>query len=73
MDNQSWINKPEFLHVPGNMWPDRPYLLGVTIDDVELKHSATANLIQATECAGALTNFINYYSSFFKLKLKKKQ
>ncbi|XP_048039585.1 uncharacterized protein LOC125264365 [Megalobrama amblycephala] len=68
MKNVSWIHGPSFLKEPESKWPKTNHDLSINVDDSEVKHSASVNLLCAVDGTDAVNKLINYYSDWFKLK-----
>ncbi|XP_059371009.1 uncharacterized protein LOC132158999 [Carassius carassius] len=68
MKNMSWIHCPSFLKEPENKWPETNHDLSTKMDDSEVKHLASVNLVCAVDGTDAVNNLINYYSDWYKLK-----
>lgn len=68
MNNLSWIQGPSFLQEPECLWPENPQQLEIKEDDVEVRKSVTANLIDTTECTDSVNKLIHHYSNWYKLK-----
>ncbi|KAI2661009.1 UvrABC system protein B [Labeo rohita] len=66
--NINWIHGPSFLKEPECKWPENIHDLSIKEDDNEIKHSASVNLVSATESTDAVSKLINYHSDWYKLK-----
>ncbi|XP_050973435.1 uncharacterized protein LOC127169834 [Labeo rohita] len=64
----NWIHGPSFLKEPECRWPENIHDLSIKEDDNEIKHSASVNLVSATESTDAVSKLINYHSDWYKLK-----
>ncbi|XP_067260191.1 uncharacterized protein [Chanodichthys erythropterus] len=68
MKNVSWIHGPSFLKEPESKWPETNHDLSTNVDDSEVKHSASVNLVCAVDGTDTVNKLITYYSDWYKLK-----
>ena len=64
-----WLNGPEFLYEEEDMWPDMPKeIKEMTDKDLEWRKGAQINEILANEQNRTMNDFLEYYSSWYRLQ-----
>ena len=66
---QVWLNGPEFLYEEEEMWPNLPKeIKEMTDEDLEWRKGAQINEILANEQSRTMNDFLEYYSSWYRLQ-----
>ena len=66
---QVWLNGPEFLYEEEDMWPNMPKKIKeMTDEDLEWRKGAQINEILANEQNRTMNDFLEYYSSWYRLQ-----
>ena len=66
LDNQTWINGPDFLRLPVSQWPSQPEHLKEIINDVEEKLPQKSFAV-TVDSTNAIDSLLSKYSSWTKL------
>lgn len=60
MNNLSWVQGPLFLQESECLWPEKRHQLDIKEDDVEVRNSVTANVIDAVEGTDSVNKLIHH-------------
>ncbi|KAL7880976.1 hypothetical protein SRHO_G00032300 [Serrasalmus rhombeus] len=68
LKNESWLSGPRFLRCTQEQWPKNPDPGMLDVDDLEIRRSAQAHVIQSQETENGMNRLMTNYSSWTKLK-----
>ena len=70
LQQQRWINGPQFLWKLETEWPQQPFPVGeVPDDDPEVRKVVSASTMVKEDSAASVNKLIEYHSSWYRLKL----